>query len=126
MISYVTLGTNNMDQACGFYDALLGELWATRIVDSGHLTIWGKEANSGMLGVIKPFNGEAATTGNGSMAAIAVESRDMVGKLHAMALSLGGSDEGAPGPRGTRKTEFAYIRDPEGHKIAFFCMAGGT
>ncbi len=125
MISYVTLGTNNIEKANSFYDALLGELGAKRVVDSGHLTIWGVEANRGMLGVIRPFNGEAATFGNGSMAAIAVESREMVGKLHAMALSLGGSDEGAPGPRGTRKTEFAYIRDPEGHKIAFFCMNGG-
>ncbi len=122
MIGYVTLGTNSMEKAQGFYDALLGEIGAKRIVDSGHLTIWGSKPNSGMLGLIKPFNGEAATIGNGTMVAIPVASVEMVQTMHAKALSLGGSDEGAPGPRGTRKTEFAYCRDPEGHKLAFFCM----
>jgi catechol 2,3-dioxygenase-like lactoylglutathione lyase family enzyme len=122
MIGYITLGTNNIDQAREFYDALLGEIGASRIVDNGHLTIWGQSANNGMLGLIKPFNGENATVGNGTMAAIPVASKDMVGKMHAKALALGGTDEGAPGPRGTRKTEFAYCRDPEGHKLAFFCM----
>ncbi len=122
MIGYVTLGTNSMEKAQAFYDALLGEIGAKRIVDSGHLTIWGNKPNSGMLGLIKPFNGEAATIGNGTMVAIPVASAEMVQSMHAKALSLGGSDEGAPGPRGTRKTEFAYCRDPEGHKLAFFCM----
>ena len=122
MIGYVTLGTNNIETARAFYDALLEDIGASRIVDSNHLTIWGTKSSSGMLGVIKPFNGDKATVGNGSMAAIPVASKEMVGQMHAKVLLLGGSDEGAPGPRGTRKTEFAYCRDPEGHKLAFFCM----
>jgi catechol 2,3-dioxygenase-like lactoylglutathione lyase family enzyme len=122
MIGYVTLRTNDIDTARGFYDALLGEMGAKRIVDDGHITLWGTNPRQGLLGVIKPYNGEAASIGNGTMAAIAVESVEMVGQMHAKALALGGSDEGAPGPRGKRKTEFAYCRDLEGHKLAFFCM----
>ncbi len=122
MIGYITLGTNDIDRARAFYDPLLGELGASRIVDGGHITIWGTAPNRAMIGVIKPFNREPATVGNGSMAAIPVDSVEKVSEMHALALSLGGSDEGAPGPRGTRKTEFAYCRDPEGHKLAFFCM----
>ena len=30
MLGYVTLGTNDLDRARAFYDALLGELGATR------------------------------------------------------------------------------------------------
>ena len=122
MIGYMTLGTNDIEKAREFYDALLAEMGAGRILSGDNLTIWGTTPNSGMLGVIKPFDGEAATIGNGTMAAIPVASPEMVGKMHAKALSLGGSDEGAPGPRGTRNTEFCYCRDPEGHKLAFYCM----
>ena len=122
MIGYVTLGTNDIDRARGFYDALLGEIGVARIHDGDHITLWGIGRSGGLLGVIKPFDGEAATAGNGAMVAISVDSVDKVAQLHAKALSLGGADEGAPGPRGTRKNEFAYCRDLDGNKLAFFCM----
>jgi catechol 2,3-dioxygenase-like lactoylglutathione lyase family enzyme len=124
MIGYVTLGTNDIDKARSFYDELLREIGAGRISDNGYMTIWGHEPGVGMLAVVKPNNKEEATIGNGSMVAIAVKSKDLVEQLHTRALSLGASNEGDPGPRGTRKTEFAYCRDPEGHKLAFFCMNG--
>ena len=34
MIGYVTLGTNDIEKAAGFYDALLGELGANRMMES--------------------------------------------------------------------------------------------
>lgn len=125
MIGYMTLGTNDIDRARGFYDALLGEIGASRIHEGDRITIWGTMPTGGLLAVIKPFDGEAATVGNGTMVAIPVDSPEQVGRMHAKALSLGGTDEGAPGPRGTRKTEFGYCRDLDGHKLAFFCMTDG-
>ncbi len=123
MIGYLTLGTNDIEKARGFYDAVLGEIGAQRFVnDADRLTVWGVKPGAGMLAVIKPHDGELATVGNGSMAAVIVDNTETVDKLHAKALSLGATDEGAPGPRGKRKTEFAYCRDLEGHKLAFFCM----
>lgn len=125
MIGYVTLGTNDIDRARGFYDALLGEIGVARIHSVDHLTIWGPEPNRGMLGLIRPYNGETATVGNGTMVAIPVDQPDLVSKLHEKALALGAMDEGAPGPRGRRKTVFAYCRDLDGHKLAFFCPSSG-
>ncbi len=121
MIGYATLGTNDIEKARTFYDALLGEIGAKRAVDDEHITLWAT-SRTGLLGVIKPFNGEAATIGNGSMVAINVESAEIVANLHAKALALGGTDEGAPGPRGGGKSQFAYFRDLDGNKLAFYCM----
>lgn len=122
MIGYVTLGTNDIDKARAFYDAVLGEIGAQRFVDDDRLTVWGVKPGAGMLSVIKPYDGEPATVGNGTMVAIFVDSPEKVDKLHAKALYLGGTDEGAPGLRGSGKMHFAYCRDLEGHKLAFYCM----
>ena len=123
MIAYITLGTNDIEKSRQFYDGLLAEIGASRISDSKHLTIWGSKQDGAVLGLIKPFNREPATTANGSMVAFSLESKEKVSALHARALELGGTDDGPPGPRGTRGNEFAYCRDPEGHKLAFFHQA---
>ncbi len=123
MLGYVTLGTNEIEKARGFYDALLGEIGAKRFSNDGdRLTVWGVKPGQGMLAVIRPHDGKDATIGNGSMAAFALENSDAVDKLYAKALELGASDEGAPGPRGGGQMYFAYCRDLEGHKLAFYCM----
>ena len=56
------------------------------------------------------------------MAALVMDSIDKVDAFHAKAIELGGSDEGAPGYRGDPKVgyDFAYFRDPDGHKFAVF------
>ncbi len=41
--------------------------------------------------------------------------------LHAKALELGGTDEGAPGPSGDGFYA-AYFRDLDGNKLNAFCM----
>ena len=74
MIGYVTLGTNNLEQAKGFYDALLAELGAKRIMSDDHMALWSTKPG-GMMAVIKPYDGEVATTGNGPMVAIAGNGR---------------------------------------------------
>ena len=101
MIGYVTVGINDLDKARAYYDALFGSIGARRLMEFGdefHLygTSWGQPG----VAVCKPYNGEAATPGNGNMAAIVLDSRDKVDALHAKALELGGSCEGPPGLRG--------------------------
>jgi predicted lactoylglutathione lyase len=63
--------------------------------------------------------------GNGVMAGIAVDSRDKVDRIHAKALALGGSDEGAPGLRADGGDGFyaAYFRDLDGNKLDVFFYA---
>lgn len=127
MIGYVTLGTNDLERARTFYDTLLAELGAKRLMqfpESG-FTLYGTSFGRPGLAVTRPYDGEAATAGNGNMAALAVDARDKVDALHAKALELGASDEGAPGlrtPEGPQAFYGAYFRDPDGNKLCVFRM----
>lgn len=122
MIGYVTLGTNNLERACAFYDALLGEIGAKRMMSSDRLVVWSVGPGVPSLGVIKPFDGEPATSGNGTMVALVVDSPARVDALHAKALALGGTDEGAPGER-LAAFYLGYFRDLDGNKLNFFCRS---
>ena len=124
MIGYVTVGTNDIDQARNYYDALFGSIGARRLMElDGGFTLYGIAWGSPGLAVTPPYNGERATAGNGNMVAIVMDSRDKVDAFHAKALELGGSDEGPPGlrgPEGDRAFYGAYFRDPEGNKLCAF------
>lgn len=122
MIGYVTLGTNDITRAAKFYDALLAEIGAKRFMDSDKFIAWSVSPDKPGLSVIKPYNGEPATVGNGVMVALIVDSTDKVNALHAKALELGGKDEGAPGPRGDTGLYVGYFRDLDGNKLNIFCM----
>ncbi len=120
MIGYVTLGTNDLPRAAAYYDALLDELGAKRLMETERYVFWGVSMQQPSLCVIKPFDGEPAAIGNGNMVALVVNDRDKVDRLYAKALALGGSDEGAPGDRGGGFYA-GYFRDIEGHKLNVFC-----
>ena len=121
MIGYVTLGTNNFEKAGKFYDSLLGELGARRVMEDDHIIIWSTKPGAAMLAVIKPNDGKPATVGNGTMVALLVDDLATIERMHAKALELGCTDEGAPGLRGDTMS-FGYVRDLEGNKLAFYCM----
>ena len=124
MIGYVTLGTNDIDKSAAFYDALLGELGAKRFMEDESFIAWSVGMGSPAISIIKPADGNAATVGNGVMVAIVVDSTDKVDALHAKALELGGSDEGAPGPRGDNFYA-GYFRDLDGNKLNAFHFSQG-
>ncbi len=124
MIGYVTLGTNDLERAGAFYDALLGELGAKRMMTNERMIIWGTQPGQPMLSVCIPYDEAPATTGNGVMVALNGESRAKVDALHAKALELGGTDEGAPGTRGGDHFYGAYFRDLDGNKFISFIMGG--
>jgi catechol 2,3-dioxygenase-like lactoylglutathione lyase family enzyme len=123
MIGYVTLGTNNLDRAALFYDQLFQKIGAGRFMESDRFIAWAVSPTQPSLGVALPFNGEKASVGNGVMIALIVDSPEKVDLLHATALELGGSDEGAPGPRGSSGFYAAYFRDLDGNKLNAFCMS---
>ena len=122
MIGYVTLGTNDLPRAARFYDALAAELGTGRMMDSGEFIAWGTPGGGAGIGLTKPFDGNAATVGNGVMVALEAGDKDQVDRLHAIALANGGRDEGAPGPRGDGGFYAGYFRDPDGNKLAAFIM----
>jgi catechol 2,3-dioxygenase-like lactoylglutathione lyase family enzyme len=124
VIGYVTLGTDDLDRSRAFYDALFGEIGASRLMemDSG-FTLYGTGWGQPGVAVTRPYDGKSAAAGNGDMIALVMDSREKVDRLHARAIELGGSDEGAPGVRGEegpRAFYGAYFRDPDGHKLCAF------
>ena len=122
MIGYITLGTNDIQKSANFYDALLSEMGAKRILESDSFILWSTGAGKAEFAITKPFDGEKATVGNGVMVALAVETRAQVDEMYAKAIALGAKDEGAAGLRGG---EFyaGYFRDLDGNKLNFFCMS---
>ena len=121
MIGYVTLGTNDLPRAAAFYDALLAEIGAKRLMDVDRGIGWGVSMDKPSLGIMKPFDGKPATVGNGVMVAIVVDSKDKVARVHKKALELGGKNEGPVGPRGDGFYA-GYFRDLDGNKLNVFCM----
>ena len=121
MIGYVTLGTNDIERAAQFYDSLLAELGAKRFMELETFIAWSSSPTGAALCVTKPFDGNAATVGNGVMAALRMDSTAKVDALYRKAIELGATDEGAPGPRGDGFYA-GYFRDPDGNKLNAFYM----
>lgn len=121
MIGYVTLGTRDLPRATAFYDALLAELGATRIMEGERFVAWGTSMSQPSLGVILPYDGQPATVGNGVMVALLVDAPAKVDALYAKAIQLGATDEGPAGPRGPGFYA-GYFRDLDGNKLNVFCM----
>jgi len=122
MIGYVTLGSNDLPRAKAFYDALLGEIGIKRIMEFGDRGwAWGTGMDKPALAIMAPFDQKPATPGNGTMAAITVDSKDKVDRVWRKALDLGGTDEGPAGARG-EGFYAGYFRDLDGNKLNVFCM----
>ena len=110
-----------MDRAGNYYDGLLGEIGAGRVMENERVIAWATGEGQPMFAVIKPFDEKPATVGNGVMISIGAENPAAVDRLHAKALELGGTDEGAPGVRAD-VFYIGYFRDLDGNKLNFFCM----
>jgi catechol 2,3-dioxygenase-like lactoylglutathione lyase family enzyme len=122
MIGYVTIGTNNIDKAVEFYDAVFATLGAKRDFKDGGWAGYGRADEDLKIYVCGPFDGKPANFGNGSMLAFQAKSRGDVEAFHAAALKAGGADEGGPGVRGETTPPFyaAYARDPDGNKLCAY------
>jgi catechol 2,3-dioxygenase-like lactoylglutathione lyase family enzyme len=136
MFTYVCLGTNDLGRATRFYDATLAVFGLQRCMTgdpewdrtaAGWGTYSGAHQDGGAaelaLWVCRPFNEQAATSGNGTMVAFSARSWQEVDDFHAAALATGGSSEGGPGLRPQYNPDFyaAYVRDPDGNKLAAVC-----
>ena len=117
-IGYICLGANDFERACAFYDALTAELGGKRLFPTPHGQMY-RLGSGAMIMVTRPYNDAPATISNGGMLAISVDAQEDVARVHAKALSLGATSEGAPGPRGAFG-EFAYFRDLDGNKLAVY------
>ncbi len=122
MIGYVTLGTADIARGAVFYDAVAKVLGFGRMMDETTFIAWGDFEGPGAgLSITKPFDGAAASVGNGTMVALNAKDPAQVDEVYATAIAQGGTCEGKPGDRGGGFYA-AYFRDLDGNKLNAFCM----
>jgi catechol 2,3-dioxygenase-like lactoylglutathione lyase family enzyme len=117
MFSHIMIGTNDLDRAKSFYDALLGTLDVKPAIVDRHRIFY--RTPTGTFSVSLPINGEPATPANGGTIGFAASSPEQADAWHAAGLAAGGTTcEDPPGVReGAAKLYLAYLRDPDGNKL---------
>ncbi len=132
MFTYVCLGSSDLARSIAFYDPVMAALGQQRCDTTGEPD-WQEWAGWGLYGeqgavqvalwVCRPFNREPPSVGNGSMVALRARSWAAVREFHAAALRHGGVSEGEPALRTQYNPDFyaAYVRDPDGNKLAAVC-----
>ncbi|MEM8984874.1 MAG: VOC family protein [Pseudomonadota bacterium] len=129
MIGYTMVGTANIERAIAFYSPLFEAMGLKPCYHDLQVASWGdpNDDTVARFFVCYPFDGDAASVGNGAMTTFRVASATLVARLYQSALERGATNEGAPGFRPERygdKFYVAYVRDPDGNKIAFACYDG--
>lgn len=117
IMSHVSIGTNDIEKALAFYDAVLGTLGAKRILEYPEAVAYGREYPE--FWVHPPHDGNKAGVGNGTHFGFFAHSKAEVDAFHAAALAAGGTDDGAPGGRDLYGPQYygCFVRDLDGHKI---------
>ncbi len=126
MFSHVTVGTSNMNRAMRFYDAVLTPLGLARKRTFKIAVSYAPEGFTGInepFWILRPYDKQEATAGNGATVAFDAPTRGAVDAFHAAALAAGGSDEGPPGIREHYHPNYygAYVRDLDGNKVCAVC-----
>lgn len=115
-MNYTVLGTNNLEAATTFYDALFAGSDVAQIGKTDRMVYW--QVGEAAFAVATPFDQEEATSGNGTMIGFDAGSPEEVDRLYDLALELGGMDEGAPSQKGPRYS--GYVRDLDHNKLCFY------
>jgi catechol 2,3-dioxygenase-like lactoylglutathione lyase family enzyme len=123
MFSHVMLGTNDIERARRFYDAVFKLLGAGDAVENTNRTgqrrlFYRHEGATFCLS--EPLDGQPASVGNGSTLGFKCDSAELVSQFQDVAVAAGGSsNEEPPGPRAgpSGVLHLAYVRDPDGHKL---------
>ena len=121
MFSFITLGTNNLTKSKIFYDELLQSINIKNVVETDRYIGYAKNSslNKVEFYLMQPHNKQTATFGNGTMVTFSISSKEEVDMFYNLALKLGGTDEGFPGPRHDMDY-YAYFRDLDENKICAF------
>ncbi len=120
MIGYTTIGVSDMARAKAFYTELFAEQGAKVVVDTGRIAFIGTKRGEPMLAVCEPYDKQAPTPGNGGMVAFPASTKEEAEALYNKAISLGATDDGAPGQRIPDRFYGGYVHDPDGNKLCFF------
>ena len=123
IISFVMVGTNDLEKSSKFYDAIFIHLGLKKVTTTERYIGYSHsdDPHEVKFYITRPYNKELATIGNGTMVALFAESEEAVKKFYATALEKGAKDEGSPGIR-EDGNYYAYIRDIDGNKITVKCV----
>ncbi len=126
MLHHVSIGVADVERAARFYDAVLSKLGFKRVMEVMPYGIaYGLKMPQ--FWVQMPHDQNGPSSGNGTHIAFEANSKSAVNAFHAAAVSAGGKDEGAPGPRPEYTAEYygAFVRDLDGNKIEAVYMPMG-
>jgi catechol 2,3-dioxygenase-like lactoylglutathione lyase family enzyme len=125
MIGYTMVGTTDLQRSLRFYDPIFAAMGLDQCWRDERSASWGREDDPAHPRFFTgyPFNGQPAGVGNGAMTAFLIGDARLIDRLHALAMTNGGAEEGRPGFRPQYGDGFygAYVRDPDGNKLAFVC-----
>jgi len=125
MFSHIMIGTNDLDKAKSFYDALLGTLGVKPGFVDRHRIFW--RTKTGTFSVTAPTIEQTTSFANGGTIGFAAESVDAANAFHAAGLAHGATTcEDPPGIREGSgvKLYIAYLRDPDGNKLCAMFPVG--
>ena len=127
MFSHVMVGSNDIDRAQRFYDAVLGTLGVRPgmrdTAGTGHVRVFYVH-DGGSFAVSQPLDGAPATHANGGTIGFRCRSPEQVKAFHDAGVENGGTSiEDPPGERQTTMgaMHLAYVRDPDGNKLCAVC-----
>ena len=123
IISFVMVGTNNLEKSSKFYDAIFVHLGLKKVSTSENMISYSHSnyPDAVKFYITKPYNEKPASVGNGTMVALLADTKEAVDKFHATALENGAVDEGSPGIR-SDGNYYGYVRDLDGNKITAKCI----
>jgi len=120
MIGYTTIGVHNIENAKKFYCDLFADHGGKIVIDAGRIAFVGTEKKGAMLAVCEPYDKGDPVPGNGVMVAFGMDEKSQIDAIHARAVELGATCDGAPGQRIPDRFYGAYVHDPDGNKLCFY------
>lgn len=118
IFAYACIGSNDIKKSTAFFEALFSDLGIKKLFEYESGSAFGVKDPE--FWIVKPFNGDVATPGNGATIAFNVSGIEDIQRLHKKALELGATNEGDPGERYDGQGYFAYFRDLDGNKFSFY------
>jgi catechol 2,3-dioxygenase-like lactoylglutathione lyase family enzyme len=112
------VGTNDLEKAKSFYDALLATLGVPPGRVDRHRVFY--ITKTGVFSVSKPIDGKSATPANGGTIGFLATTPEQTDAWHAAGIANGGTTcEDPPGVREIPGGKFylAYLRDLDGNKL---------
>ena len=119
IMSHVSVGTNQFEKSIAFYDQVLAPLGAKRVMEelAVKAVAYGKQFPE--FWVQAPYDGKAASVGNGVHFAFLAASKEQVQAFYKAAIDAGATDDGEPGPRPHYGQAYygCFVHDLDGNKI---------